>query len=190
MTEQPPPQIPSNGKNPSEQPDPEGKQTANSLDIFADVERVLDRLRQSGESLPAETAIQLANAERDLLATKLDAGRFAWEKAAQFRELLQKWATGMVATGGAVLIAWWGKGIVQDLKPVHPETGTVSTTAPNGQCTGSICDNVVKVSLMPHDAPIDARGDRCHVSRGVQPRNDRPKDVGESYYLSSDFVTD
>jgi hypothetical protein len=156
----------------------------------SDAYKTLRRLAESKQELSDETAIRLATVQKELAELKLQRERFEWERAGRTEESLQKWFTGLAATLAALLVAWWGKGVVEDMKPVHLETGTVSSIAKDGNCIGSICSNTIRVSLLQQESPIDAAGNRCRVRDGVKPRKDRSSEIGEPYYLSSDFITD
>lgn len=81
--------------------------------------------------------------------------------------------------GGASFIA------VQDLKPIHLETGTVTFDVEQTS-SGCLCRNTVRLSRLNVEAPVDANGTPCSLPSTAMPHLDRP-DIGP-YHLTSDFI--
>ncbi len=109
--------------------------------------------------------------------------KLAWQRRTFWWDWGGRLVTPLLA---AVVVAFIGARIVADLKPIHLETGIVKFDVAQTD-KSCICRNTVRKRLISIEAPVDSDGRACILRPTALERNDR-RDVGEPYYLTSDFV--
>ena len=109
--------------------------------------------------------------------------KLEWQRKTFWWEWLGKLVAPLIAAVAVVLI---GGRFLADLKPIHLETGNAKFDV-SQMDKSCVCRNTVRKSRVASDGPLDAEGRLCGLSPTAVERNDLP-DVGEPYYLTSDFV--
>jgi hypothetical protein len=110
--------------------------------------------------------------------------KFEWKRKTFWWDWFGRLIAPLIA---AVAVALIGAHILADLKPIHLETGSIKFESPEMEQSCS-CRNTVRKRRVSIDGPVDAKGGPCVLSPDAVEHNDRA-DIGEPYYLTSDFRT-
>jgi hypothetical protein len=143
-----------------------------------------DAVGQAQSDLEA-SKLQIEQGKLGVEQGKLEVERdkLKWQRGTFWWDLTVRMLAPILAATAVALI---GSAVLRELKPIHLETGRVlfSVSETEKSC---ICSNVVKTSRLQADSPRDSEGRACVPRAGLIARTDRP-DLGEPYYLTSDFV--